>query len=42
MAVSPEQAAQTMIDNLPAKTGKSLDEWQTVIKAWLQAAYQAA
>lgn len=33
MALSSEQAAQTMIDNLPAKTGKSLDEWQVVIKA---------
>ena len=33
MAVSPEQAAQTMIDNMPAKTGKSLDDWQIVIKA---------
>ncbi len=33
MAVSPEQATQTMIDNLPAKTGKSLDQWQSVIQA---------
>ena len=31
MAKSPQEQAQTMIDNLPAKTGKSLSEWQTVI-----------
>jgi hypothetical protein len=30
MASTPEQQAQTMIDNLPAKTGKSLDEWMGV------------
>ena len=27
MGSTPEQQAQTMIDNLPAKTGKSLEEW---------------
>jgi hypothetical protein len=31
MAKSPQEQAQTMIDNLPAKTGKSLSEWQTVV-----------
>ena len=30
MASTPEQQAQTMIDNLPAKTGKSLDQWMGV------------
>lgn len=33
MAKSPEEIAQTMIDNLPEKTGKSLDEWQTIVAA---------
>lgn len=33
MAKSPEELAQTMIDNLPEKTGKSLSEWQTVVAA---------
>lgn len=33
MAKSPEELAQTMIDNLPEKTGKSLAEWQDVIIA---------
>lgn len=33
MAKSPEELAQTMIDNLPEKTGKSLDEWQKVVAA---------
>lgn len=33
MAKSPEELAQTMIDNLPEKTGKSLAEWQGVVKA---------
>ena len=28
---SPEAAAQTMIDNLPEKTGKSLDQWLKVL-----------
>ena len=28
---TPEQQAQTMIDNLPEKTGKSLQEWKTVL-----------
>ena len=27
MATTPEQQAQAMIDNLPTKTGKSLEEW---------------
>ncbi|MEL7108039.1 MAG: DUF4287 domain-containing protein [Pseudomonadota bacterium] len=31
MAKSPAEQAQTMIDNLPAKTGKSLSEWQAVV-----------
>ena len=33
MAKSPEEMAQAMIDNLPAKTGKSLSEWQAVVAA---------
>lgn len=33
MAKSPAELAQTMIDNLPAKTGKSLSEWQSVVAA---------
>ncbi|MEM7457919.1 MAG: DUF4287 domain-containing protein [Pseudomonadota bacterium] len=33
MAKSPEELAQTMIDNLPEKTGKSLTEWQKVVAA---------
>lgn len=33
MAKSPEDMVQTMIDNLPEKTGKSLAEWQTVVAA---------
>ncbi|MEM9571615.1 MAG: DUF4287 domain-containing protein [Pseudomonadota bacterium] len=33
MAKSPEELAQTMIDNMPEKTGKSLAEWQTVVSA---------
>lgn len=28
-----EKALQTMIDNMPEKTGKSLDEWKSVLKA---------
>lgn len=28
-----DKALQTMIDNLPKKTGKSLDEWKAVLKA---------
>ncbi len=32
MASSPEQMAQSMIDNLPAKTGKSLAEWIEVCR----------
>ena len=31
MAKSPEEMAQSMIDNLPAKTGKSLEEWRTIV-----------
>lgn len=31
MATSPDAATQTMIDNLPAKTGKSLDAWLKVV-----------
>lgn len=27
-----EKAIQTMIDNMPAKTGKSLEEWKSVLK----------
>ncbi|WP_291844622.1 DUF4287 domain-containing protein [Maricaulis sp.] len=33
MANSPEDMAQAMINNMPAKTGKSLDEWVTIVKA---------
>jgi predicted transport protein len=32
MASTPEQQAQTMIDNLPAKTGKSLSEWLEICR----------
>jgi hypothetical protein len=28
---SPDKALQTMIDNMPEKTGKSLDEWKIVL-----------
>ena len=31
MAKSPEELAQTMINNLPEKTGKSLSEWQALV-----------
>lgn len=31
MATSPDAATQTMIDNLPAKTGKTLDAWLEVV-----------
>ena len=27
-----DKALQTMIDNMPAKTGKSLDEWKAILK----------
>ena len=27
-----DKALQTMIDNMPEKTGKSLDEWKTILK----------
>lgn len=33
MAKTPEELAQTMIDNLQAKTGKALPEWIAVVKA---------
>jgi len=33
MAKTPEQMVQTLIDNLPEKTGKSLAEWQTIVAA---------
>lgn len=33
MAKSPEELAQTMINNMPEKTGKSLEEWQAIIAA---------
>lgn len=33
MAKSPEELAQTMIDNMPEKTGKSLEAWQSVVAA---------
>lgn len=33
MSMSPEQMAQSMIDNMPEKTGKSLDEWLAVVEA---------
>jgi len=32
MASSPEEMARTMIDNLPAKTGKSLVEWRRTLE----------
>ena len=31
MAKSPAELAQTMIDNMPEKTGKSLAEWQALV-----------
>ncbi len=31
MAKSPEEMAQSMIDNVPAKTGKSLGEWLEIV-----------
>lgn len=31
MAKSPQELAQTMIDNMPEKTGKSLDDWQQIV-----------
>lgn len=33
MGKSPEELAQTMIDNMPEKTGKSLEQWQKVVGA---------
>ena len=32
MAQSPEQMANTMLANLPAKTGKTLEEWLAIVK----------
>lgn len=32
MANSPDAATQTMINNLPEKTGKSLDQWLALLK----------
>ena len=31
MAKTPQELAQTMIDNMPEKTGKSLEDWQKVV-----------
>ena len=28
-----DKALQTMIDNMPEKTGKSLDEWKKLLKS---------
>lgn len=33
MAKSPQELAQTMIDNMPEKTGKSLQDWQGIVAA---------
>ena len=33
MAKSPEEMAQSMIANMPEKTGKSLEEWVKIVKA---------
>jgi predicted transport protein len=33
MAKSPEEMAQSMIDNLPEKTGKSLEDWLEITRA---------
>jgi len=33
MGKSPEEMAQSMIDNLPEKTGKSLEEWLKITRA---------
>ncbi|MEM9303035.1 MAG: DUF4287 domain-containing protein, partial [Pseudomonadota bacterium] len=33
MPKSPEEMAQSMISNLPEKTGKGLEEWLTIVKA---------
>lgn len=30
---SPDKALQSMIDNMPEKTGKSLEEWQEILKS---------
>ena len=31
MATSPQELAQTMIDNMPETTGKSLEAWQKIV-----------
>lgn len=31
MAVTPDDQLRTMLDNLPEKTGRSLDEWMSVL-----------
>jgi len=33
MSTPVDKALQTMIDNMPAKTGKSLDEWKQILTA---------
>ena len=33
MTKSPEELAQTMIDNMPEKTGRSLEQWQKLVAA---------
>ena len=33
MAKSPQELAQTMIDNMPEKTGKPLEAWQSIVAA---------
>lgn len=33
MAASPEEQLQTMLANIPEKTGKTLEEWTTLIRA---------
>ena len=33
MAKSPAELAQTMIDNMPEKTGRSLEAWQPIVAA---------
>lgn len=35
-----EKALQTMIDNIPEKTGRSLEEWKKILKAWLKDTYE--
>lgn len=33
MATTPEEQLQSMINNMPAKTGKSLEQWHKLIKS---------